>query len=387
MRFRGSIIGELFKPLSRRCVAAAVARHGGNAYDKVFKTWDHLVALMFAQLSGVGSLRGLVSLWNAHSHHHVHLGTGKLARSTLSDANSRRPVAIFAEVFAFVSGLAARTLKREGAEMLRLIDATPIPLDELVTWAEWNGRTRGLKLHVVYDPGADHPRRVAITRATTNDVEVGRAVPIEKGATYVFDKAYCHYRWWAQMHTAGAIFVTRQKKNARYRVVRHRPLTETEGDGFTVLADAEVKLTSTGNAKLAIPMRRIRLRRTQGGRLTLLTNDLTRSATAIAALYKMRWQIELLFRWIKQHLRLRKFLGRSENAIRLQLLAAMIAYLLLRIAARLSRLAMPALRFAELVSACLFVRKPIARIDKPPDVNPSKPQPRSHPNQLVFCYA
>jgi IS4 transposase len=387
MRFVGSILAALLKPLSRRTVAAAVADHAGDAYDKVFKTWDHLVTLIFAQLSGADSLRALVAQWNAHAHHHYHLGTGKLARSTLADANGRRPVAIFAEIFAVLSGLAERALRREGAAMLRLIDATPIPLDTLVGWAAWNGRTRGLKLHVVYDPGTDHPRRLAITPATINDVEVGRAVPIEAGATYVFDKAYCHYGFWTLIHAEGALFLTRQKKNARYRALRRRPLRETAGDGFTVLADDEVKLASKSNAKLAIPMRRIRVRRAQGGTLTLITNDLARTAVEIAALYKLRWQIELLFRWIKQHLKLKKFLGRSENAIRLQLLAAMIAYLLLRIATRQSRLAMPALRFAELVSACLFQRKPIARIDKPPEVNPSKPQPRHHPDQLELCYA
>jgi putative transposase len=387
MRFVGSILGAVIKPLSRRTVAAAVARHAGDAYDKVFRTWDHLVALIFAQLSGADSLRAVAGLWNAHSHHHYHLGAGKLARSTLADANGRRPVAIFAEIFGVLSGLAERALRREGAAMLRLIDATPVPLDAIVGWAQWNGRTRGLKLHVVYDPGTDHPRRIAITPATVNDVEVGRAVPIEPGATYVFDKAYCHYGFWMRIAAAGATFVTRQKKNARYRAVARRPLRETAGDGFTVLADDEVKLVSKGNAKLPIPMRRIRIRRDNGGTLTLITNDLARTALEIAALYKMRWQIELLFRWIKQHLKLRKFLGRSENAIRLQLLAAMIAYLLLRIAARHSRLAIPALRFAELVSCCLFQRKTIARIDQPPDVNPSLPKPSQHPNQLSFCYA
>jgi IS4 transposase len=112
---------------------------------------------------------------------------------------------------------------------------------------------------------------------------------------------------------------------------------------------------------------------------------LTRSAVEIAARYKMRWQIELLFRWIKQHLKIRKFLGRSENAVRLQLIAAMIAYLLLRLAARDSRNNMPAIRFAELVARCLFVRKPIARLDKPPEVNPPKPRSRSSPDQLELC--
>ena len=387
MRYRDSIFGSLLKPIARRQFAATVERHDGDAYDKSFKSWDHLVALIFAQLSGVDSLRGLNVAWNANSHHHYHLNVGPLARSTLSDASVRRPVAIFAETFERLSGLAGRVLKREGAQMLRLIDATPIPLDELVTWAQWNGRTRGLKLHVVYDPAADQPQRIAITPATVNDVEVGQQAPIEVGATYIFDKAYCSYAWWTRINEAGAFFVTRKKQNARYKLVRRRSLRRRKADGFTILDDAEVKLASKGNAKLAIPMRRVRVKRDDGARITLITNDLKRSAVEIAALYKMRWQIELLFRWIKQHLKIKKFLGRSQNAVCLQLIAAMIAYLLLRIAARESRITMPAIRFAELVTMRLFMRKHIARIDTPPEVNPAKAQPRTSPDQLELCYA
>jgi putative transposase len=387
MRYCDSIFAKLLKPIPRRWFTATVERHDGNAYDKRFGSWDHLVTLIFAQLSGIDSLRGLEAVWNAHSHHHYHLGTGPVARSTLSDANTRRPIAIFAETFSMLSSFADHALKREGAEMLRLIDATPIPLDDVVTWAAWNGRTRGLKLHVVYDPATDHPRRIAITPATVNDVQVGKEVPIEAGATYVFDKAYCHYAWWTRLHQAGCFFVTRRKTNATYRVSRWRALRKIKGDGFTILDDAEVKLATQGHAKLAIPMRRVRLRRDDGAVLTLITNDLGRPAVAIAALYKKRWQIELLFRWIKQHLKLRSFFGRSQNAIHLQIIAAMIAYLLLRIAARQSRLAMPAIRFADLIAGCLFTRKPVERIDKPPQVHPSKATPRTAPNQFEIVYA
>jgi putative transposase len=387
MRFCDSIFGRLLKPISRGQLASTVERYDGNAYDKVFKSWDHLVALVFAQLGGIDSLRALEAIWNANSHHHYHLGVGKLARSTLSDANARRPIAIFAETFERLSGLADRVLKREGAQMLRLIDATPIPLDQLVGWADWNGRTRGLKLHVVYDPGADHPRRLAITPSTVNDVTPAQQVPIEAGATYVFDKAYCSYAWWTRLHDEGACFVTRQKITARFRARRWRPLRRRNGDGFTIIDDAEVKLASKGDSKLAFPMRRIRLRRDDGAKLTLITNDMKRSAIELAALYKTRWQIELLFRWIKQHLKLRKFLGRSENAVRLQILAAMIAYLLLRIAARENRVIMPAIRFAGLVATSLFVRKPIADIDRPPKVNRSDGRDCTCPDQISFCYA
>ena len=120
--------------------------------------------------------------------------------------------------------------------------------------------------------------------------------------------------------------------------------------------------------------------------ITLITNDLKRTAVEIAALYKSRWQIELLFRWIKQHLNLRKFMGKNDNAIRLQIIAAMIAYLLLRLARRLNSLRMLDLRLAELVCQRLFTRIPIAEIDKPPPVNPSKPKPRFSLDQLELIY-
>jgi putative transposase len=387
MRYCDSILGELLKPISRRRFAAIVDRHDADAYDKSFNSWDHLVTLIFAQIGGVVGLRTLESLWNANEHHHYHLDVGILKRSTLSDANARRPIAVFAETFEMLSGLADRVLRREGGEMLRLIDATPIPIHELVTWAEWNGRTRGLKLHVVYDPAADQPRRIAITPATVNDVEVGQEVPIEAGATYIYDKAYCHYGWWTRLHEAAARFVTRQKKNARYRAIAWRPLRKRKTDGFTIVDDADVKLVSRSGVKLAIPMRRIRVRRDDGTKMTLITNDIERSAIEIASLYKMRWQIELLFRWIKQHLKIKKFLGRSQNAICLQLIAAMIAYLLLRIATRENDIKMPAIRFVELLATRLFTRTRIARIDRPPEISNSTKKQRSSPNQMEFCYA
>jgi IS4 transposase len=388
MRFRDSIFASLLKPISRRQFDASVRRHDGNAYDKNFDSWDHLVALVFAQLAKAESLRGLVSCWNAQSHHHYHLGAGRLARSTFSDANQRRPVAVFAETFKQLSALADRVLKREGREMLRLIDASPIPLDALSDWARSNGRTRGLKLHVVYDPASDHPRQVALTHANVNDIEIGAATPLEPGATYVFDKAYCSHAWWSAIHRAGAFFVTRAKIAMPLSPLRQRPFAAV-GEGFTVIDDCDVRHTSKSNARppLAVPLRRIRIKRDDGGKLVIITNDLARSAVEIAAIYKARWQIELLFRWIKQHLRVRSFLGRSHNAVSLQIIAAMIAYLLLRIAARQSRLAMPAIRFAELVTECLFARKPLSRIDKPPDINPSAASTRHSPNQLEFRYA
>lgn len=386
MRFGVSTFGSLLKPIDRRQFAKIVARHDGDAYDKSFKSWDHLVTLVYAQLGKVESLRALETGFNANSQHHYHLGTGKLARSTLSDANARRPTPIFAETFAMLAATADRRTRQEGAAMVRLIDASPIPLDQACSWATWNGRIRGLKLHVVYDPSSDVPLAAAVTPANVNDIEIGREVAIEPGASYVFDKGYCRFDWWRKINDCAAFFVTRPKLRMRLRAVRHRRIARRGGAGFSILADDEVKLVSKGDSRLAIPLRRIKLRRAQGGKLTLLTNDLTRSAVEIAALYKCRWQIELLFRWIKQHLDIRRFLGSTDNAIRLQVLAAMIAYLLLRIAARTNGVAILPLRFAELVRQFLFTRRPIATITKPPPVNASHAKPRSCLEQLEFCY-
>ena len=386
MRFGDSIFASLLKPIERRSVEKIVERHDGDAYDKSFKSWDHLVTLIYAQLKGIDGLRELEMAFNANPQHHYHLGVGKLARSTLSDANARRPVAIFAEVFTKLAGTVHRHLRQEGTAMVRLIDASPIPLDKLCHWAKWNGRIRGLKLHVAYDPAADVPACVEVTPANVNDVEIGQQTPIKVGTTYVFDKGYCHFGWWQKINDCGAFFVTRKKVNMRLRATGHRFNRKRKGDGFEIIADDEVKLVSKSNSRLPIPLRRIKIRRETGGMITLLTNDLTRTAVEIAALYKSRWQIELLFRWIKQHLDISKFLGRNENAIRLQVLAAMIAYLLLRIAAKTNCVKMLPLRFAELVRQFLFTRRSIATITKPPPVNPSKRLPQTSPNQLEFCY-
>jgi putative transposase len=384
VRYHNTVLGGLIKAVSRRAFAAIVNRHEGDKYSKGFSSWDHLVTLIFAQLGRLSSLREVETVWNAQAPCHYHLGSGPIRRSTLSDANRRRPSAIFAEVFTQLTAVAAEALPRHGNTVVRLIDATPIPLTSLHEWADWNGRTRGLKTHVVYDPDADRPVHLEITAATVNDVVVGRRQPIEPGAIYVFDKAYADYTWWRQLDAAGCRFVTRLKSNVPLRVVEERAVSEPDQQGAVIQTDTVVVLASQQRARLPIALRRITLRRDDERLLTIISNDLERSAGEIAALYRKRWQIELLFRWIKQHLKIRSFLGRSENAIRLQLYAAMIAFLLLRIAARDSRSALLALRFADLVRTRLLERRSIAELDKPPPMSPAASDGQ---NQLTFAYA
>jgi putative transposase len=387
MRYCDSIFGGLLKSVSRRVFKSIVAAHDGDRYAKTLSSWDHLVTMVFAQISGAGSLRALAADWNAHAQHHYHLGAGPVARSTLADANARPArAAAFAAVFASLSRDAAPALRHQGDAMVRLLDSTPIPLPQLCAWATTNGRTRGMKLHLVHNPHADHPMRIEITPANVNDVVVGRAFPIEPGAIYVFDKGYCDHGWWRLLDKAGCCFVTRPKTNLNLDIVASLPLPQERDEGFVIVRD-EIGHHGAGGSRLDFPLRRLTLKIEGERALTLITNDLDACALEIARLYKSRWAIELLFRWIKQHLKIRSFLGRSQTAIRIQILTAMIAFLLLRIAARESRSQLPPIRFAGLAARCVFERKPLAKIDQPAPTNPSKPKSRWIPEQWELAYA
>jgi putative transposase len=381
-----TIFQQLLTAIDRAAFEQRLARHKAGAYDKLFRGWDHLLVLVFAQIVGATSLRDLEARWNVNARHLTRLGTGPIARSTLADANQRRPAALFADTFAALAAELGRTLRREGALLVWLLDATPIPLGPLSTWARWNGRIRGLKLHLAYDPHADRPRVLGISDATVNDAQVGRTIEVERGVIYVFDKGYCHYGWWRAIAEAGAWFVTRPKTNMRLEVVALRVLEACEGEGFTVLEDAEVRLASKGDSSLPIPLRRVTLmRHADGKRLEVLSNRLEGSAVEIGALYKERWQIELLFRWLKQHLRVRVFLGRSPQAIRLQLYAALIAFALVRLAARRHGVVGSVLRFLRLVRQCVFEVRDLAQLARPP-VRAGPARDRTLPRQLELAF-
>lgn len=388
MRHIPSTLAALLKPVDRRFFKDKVEEFGADRYGKSFSSWDHFVSLVFAQLRGSETLRGLEADWNANAHHHYHLGSGVLKRSTLSDANQRRPVELFMAVFHDLARQCGGRLVKEGGEVLRIIDSTPIPLGGLFGCGASNGRIKGLKMHTLYDPAGVRPLDASITKANVNDIEEGRRLEIEPGATYIFDKAYYSFDWWRKIAENGSVFVTRTKANSKWRTLRRRHESDgLEGDGFTILKDSEVRLASKGNSKLPIPLRRITVKRQGAKPIVLITNDMTRSAAAIAALYKGRWQIELLFRWLKQHLKIKRFLGLSLNAIKLQLVAALVAFLLLRIAAKLNAITMPMLRFAGLLAQSLFTRKDIAQVHKPPPSNPAKPLRHCNPDQLELSYA
>ena len=329
--YRNTRFGELLKVLPKNTFQRCVDQHQSDKHNKGFNTWDQMISLMYVQLSGCRSLRELEVGYNSLSVHHHHLDCGPIKRSTLSDANRHRDAGVFESFCQQLMNGAHRRVRNEVKDLLYLLDSTPICLHGRgYEWTQGRSMSRvpGLKLHVQYSPDQLLPCDSSITASTKNDVEYGRDIEIEKGAKYVFDKGYCDYNWWFRIDQAGAFFVTRLKCNASIRVLESQPV---EGD---ILSDEVIELKnrrSGGNRKndYVKPLRRIVLHREDHvDPLVLVTNLMEVPAEEIAALYKRRWAIELWFKWIKQNLKIKKFLGRSENAVKVQLLVALITYLL-----------------------------------------------------------
>jgi len=308
----------------------------GDKHVKGFSCRNLLVAQVYGQLSGSRSLREIEAGYNAHASQHYHLGTGPLKRTTLSDASARRNPAVFEATARLLMGQASRAVRRQSQAGLLLLDSTSFTLkgrgfDEW-TQANRTRNTQGVKLHLVYDPDQAVPVVEGITAANINDVTWATTLPLRRGATYVFDKGYCDYNWWARFNDHQAHFITRLKINAKIEVLRVEPIPE-QATGV-ILADERIILSNknpgAGRKNLYTePLRRVVVARPDHDTpLVLVTNDFDRSAQAIADSYRARWQIELFFKWIKQNLRIKQFYGRSENAVRIQILCALIAYLL-----------------------------------------------------------
>ena len=391
MHYQATVFSALLKGVNRRRFQASVSAHKGDRYIKTLSSWDHFVAMLYGQLSGAKSLRGLESGHNANAHHHYHLNTKPIARSTLGDANASRPVGIFTDVLADVIAGLGRKARKEARASMAMIDSTPIPLGDRFDCRASNGRIKGMKLHVVFDPDTPSPLHTDITPANVNDVSFRNQVKLEAGITYVFDKGYYDFGWWRDIDKKGAFFVTRSKIHSKWETITARAVPTSsrqtaKDDGFTILSDHDVMATSKSHKpqKLTCPVRLVTLKRDNNQVLTLITNDKTRTAREIALCYKKRWSIELFFKWVKQNLNLSRFLGRSENAVKIQITIAMIAFVLIQLARQTSKTQLSSQRFIQLLPAMLATRRNIATLEKPPPNNPHKRQ--TDPNQLDLIW-
>jgi IS4 transposase len=377
MLHQNSVFHSLLKHVPWHKFEQAVEKHDADALSRKLDTKRHFIALLYGQMSGATSLREVVTGMASHETRLYHVGATPVKRSTMSDANSKRPWQVFSELFAQMLPQAHRGLRRTTADAVRLIDSTGVRLSSLsADWATFSTDVFGAKAHIIYDPHADRPVYFAVTPANVNDITAAKAMPIEPGATYVYDLGYYDYGWWAGLDDAGCRFVTRLKKNTPFTAVHENRVPKNSNIISDRIGHLPARLARSRNNPIQVPVREITVTIDTGKVLRIVTNDLDAPAEEIAELYKQRWQIELFFRWVKQTLRIKHFIGITENAVRIQVAIALIAFLILRLAQAAQESVRSPLEFARLVRANLMQRRPINRL-----LEPLQPIPIC-PNQL-----
>lgn len=382
VRHHNSVFHALTKHIPWSAFDRLVDKYKADFRIRRLSTKQQFLALLYGQLAGAESLREIVHAFDSHAARLYHLGAAKVTRSTLSDANNLRAPEVFCDLFSHLVARALPGLRKSVGEAVHLIDATSLPLSSLsADWAAFSADACGAKLHVIFDPDANCPLYAAITPANVNDITPAKAMPIDPMATYVFDLGYYDYSWWAKLDAAGCRIVTRLKSNTPLIITAQNPVVE----GGSILSDRigllPRRLAASRKNPFNDPVREICIRITTGKILRILSNDLDASADEIAGLYKRRWQIELFFRWIKQRLKIRTFLGRSENPVRIQIAVALIAFLILRLAQQTQNAIKSPIAFARLIRTNIMHRRPINSLDRP------QPPPIKCPNQMSFQLA
>ena len=334
MQEYNTIIGKLLSGINRKKFKRIVDKYKGDFAVKKLSCWEQFVSIFLGQITGAGTLREIVDLIKFHSNQQYHLGIKKdIARSTLAKANETRDWRIYRDIFVELVSKMQKTEYYQTTQLVKIIDSTPTYLKIIQhPWIETTMKVKGLKTHVVYDLTNEIPVYFDITGARTNDITKAKEIEIDKGVMYVFDKGYMDYKWWNDIAQTGAYFVTRLKVNSAIieldEVKKHSEMISSQL--------IKLKPSHHGKDKNCNQiLKRVIVQRENDTPLVLVTNDINRSSEEIADLYKSRWQIELFFKWIKQNLKIKKFLGRSENAIKTQICIAMISFVLLRMAEEL----------------------------------------------------
>ena len=361
-----------------------VEQHRADKGVRRLDTKTQFIAMLFSQFSQTKGLRGVVSGYSSHRRRLYHLGAGKISRSTLADANKTRPAEVFTGLFSALLGRIRPDVADSAGDCVHLIDSTSMKLNRLSgEWAGFSEGVHGAKAHIVYDPDQDCPIHAVITARNVNDITAAKAMPIQPRATYVFDLGYYDFAWWAELDAADCRIVTRLKANTPLTDVGER-LVEPGG---SILSDRTGLLPTRQAMNRRNPMsgrvREVRVKTDTGKILRLLTNDLMAPARVISDLYKRRWAIELFFRWVKQTLKIKHFLGTSENAVRIQITVALIAFLLLRLTQRALDTAIGALAFATLIKTNLMHRRTLRDLVGLPE----PPIPKNVDGQGIFQWA
>ena len=353
--------------IPRHQFTALEAQHSTGRKSREFSRWNQFVHLMFMQMTGRASLRDGIQSMNSRVKNLYHLGAKPVARSTFADANNIRPASFYQAVFEKLyqrCRMISPKHKFKFKNKLYSLDASVIDLSlGAFPWASFRRTKSAVKIHTLLDHSGYLPAFVSITDGKTHESKVATSINLAKGSIVVEDRAYTDYRWFSQLHEKGIFFVTRQKTNAVYKVTERRQVNKKQG----LCSDQTIVLTGPKGCLCPHPLRRIGYRDPETKKhYVFLTNNFSLSAKTIADIYKERWQIEIFFRWIKQNLKIKAFIGNSRNAVMTQIYVALIAYLLLCMFKYLSRIPVSLQNLIRVIQLNLFRRCRMEELFEPP---------------------
>ena len=361
------IFAQLTDFLPRRVFDRIVISHEGNKYVRSFTCWNQMLCMVFGQLTSRDSMRDLMLSLEAHQPKFYHLGFGPtVTRRNLGKANEKRSYRIF-EDFAYVLiEEARRSCYKTDFEInvdgnVFALDSTTIDLClSVFWWAEFRRAKGGIKLHTLYDVKTSIPTFLHISNANVHDVNILDLIPYEAGSFYVVDKAYIDYRRLYRMHTQEAFFVTRAKDNMRFNRMYSKPVDKDKGVRYDQIGKLE---TYYPKKEYPDKLRRIKYYDQETNKeLVFLTNNTSLDALEIAMLYKKRWEVELFFKWMKQHLRIKSFWGTTLNAVKIQMYCAIIAYCLVAIIGNKLKVDRSIYEILQILSISLLDKTPVKEI-------------------------
>lgn len=360
-----TVFSQLVKLVPRTEFESMVARHNGDARVRTLDCWTWFGALLFGQMTGHDSIRAIERVFAHRDGEAKKLGFGPVRRSTLADANRTRPVEILEELYSYcLSRANAVAPKKTGFRFhgqVFALDSTTIELClSLSPWAVFRRAKGAVKLHTAIDIAGNLPQFAVITDGKHHDIRAARShIFFEPGATVVFDKGYIDYAWLNELNQNRVWFVTRMKSNCQYTVMECHDHDRTRG----LRADQTIYLKSAKGALYQGKLRRVSYRDPDTGKwLVFLTNRFDLSPKTICELYKARWKVELFFKAMKSHLRIKKFLGTSSSSVKAQILVALIAYLLVHLLkySMNSGISLPDAMAA--IGTLLLLREPLSRL-------------------------
>ncbi|MEE8150331.1 MAG: IS4 family transposase [Nitrosomonadaceae bacterium] len=354
-----TIFSQILKLVPRHEFETLANQHHHGRSFRTASRWSQFVTLAMAQLSGRNSLRDMVENLFAQAHRLYHLGSAKLSRSNLSRINEDKPYtlyeALFGKLLARCQGMTPRHNFRFNHPLYSL-DASTIDLClSVFPWADFRSTKGAIKLHVGLNHRGYLPEFVTVTTGKISDIKVGRTLAFLKGSMVAIDRGYNDYGWFNQLTKKGIFFVTRLKSNAEYRVIERREVNTKQG----LSSDQIIEFTGIQTAKKCpIQLRRIGYRDPETGKhYVFLTNHFILAAKTIADIYKARWQVELFFKWIKQNLKIKSFIGTSKNAVMTQIWIALCVYLLLAFIKFQSKLKKSMQQILRLLQLNLFEKR------------------------------